>query len=119
MLRVVPSRTVGGGHLRQGFCDNLRPRLARRSGDAAAELAVRQLERGFATSRQFAKGAPVDFVCHAGGVVVYAGGEKLTEMLGADVGAALMDIYLAPDTKTPNVRRDVGRGIAHAIEAEL
>lgn len=111
-LRLVMTRTVGGGAVADAFDDALRPRLPR----AAAAAAARARLRRRLDVDEVRRGAEIVFACSpAGRLVTSVDGAERPAIESRALCRALFDVYLGLEPIERDGKRDVVAGLVDLL----
>ncbi len=118
-LRLVMTRTVGGGDVADAFDDALRPRLPRAGrgldGDAAAAALARL--RGYLDVDEVRRGVEIVFSCGpAGRLAMTVDGDERPPIESRVLCRALFDVYLGENPIERVGRRNLIAGFAGLLQ---
>lgn len=115
-LRLVMTRTVGGGAVADAFDDALRPRLPRAGPRAtAAAAALARLRRRLDVD-EVRRGAEIVFACSpAGRLTASVDGAEGPAIESRALCRALFDVYLGLDPIERDGKRDVVAGLVDLL----
>ena len=112
-LRLVMTRTVGGGDIASAFDDALRPRLARAATGAGGPDPAAALDqlRGYLDMDEVSRGTEILFSCNpAGRLATAVGGNERPPIDSRPLCRALFDIYLGEDPISRDGKRSLIAG---------
>lgn len=115
-LRLVMTRTVGGGAVADAFDDALRPRLPRAGPRAAAAAAARARLRRRLDVDEVRRGAEIVFACSpAGRLATSVDGAERPAIESRALCRALFDVYLGLEPIERDGKRDVVAGLVDLL----
>ena len=115
-LRLVMTRTVGGGAVADAFDDALRPRLPRAGPRAAAAAAALARLRRQLDVDEVRRGAEIVFACGpAGRLATSVDDAGRTAIESRALCRALFDVYLGPDPIERDGKRDAVAGLVDLL----
>ena len=115
-LRLVMTRTVGGGDVADAFDDALRPRMPRAGAPAAALARL----RGHLDVDEVRRGAEIVFACGpAGRLATSVDGAERPAIESRALCRALFDVYLGADPIERDGKRNVVAGLAGFLDGSV
>ena len=115
-LRLVMTRTVGGGAVADAFDDALRPRLPRAGPRAAAAAAALARLRRRLDVDEVRRGAEIVFACGpAGRLAASVDGAERPAIESRALCRALFDVYLGLEPIERDGKRDIVAGLVDLL----
>ena len=117
-LRLVMTRTVGGGDVADAFDDALRRRLPRSKGEGHTPDAADALARlrSYLDVDEVARGAEIIFSCDPAGILATSMGDTRRPPIASPaLCRALFDVYLGEDPIARDGKRNIVVGFASLL----